>query len=45
MGPYIMAGILVSVLLAVYHSVPEKIVLFIAARNETVRRYFELEKE
>lgn len=43
MGPYIMAGILVSVLAAIYYSVPESIVLFIADRNETVKRYFELE--
>ena len=43
MGPCIMAGILVLVLGAVYYSVPESIVLFVADRSETVRRYFELE--
>jgi len=43
MGPYIMAGILVLVLAAIYYSIPESVVLFIADRSETVRRYFEPE--
>lgn len=43
MGPYIMGGMLGLILVTIYYSVPESIVLFVADRSETVRRYFELE--